>query len=294
VSAADPIFVRGLSRSGGTLLVTLLDAHPDVAMSYELYPTLLEPESPGGVRFVQEIACVLRGSWLRQRARARLPTRGVRTFVARCERSGLGLREVARLLEAHLDAGDSFDSTAGRLRFIERCAVRKMTREGKIRWGLKCNNRYDQYRSLWPSAYFLDVLRDGRDVLASQLTTGAFDSSPEEVAQSWVQTHQRFLALRDEPGVRAHLVRYEDLVTDPEPEIERLCAFLDLPPHPQMLDFHRRRLTIYRASHLSMDRISRPIDARRVGRWRKELAPEQVADFEAVAGDLLRRMNYPA
>ena len=43
ISAEDaPVFVRGLSRSGGTLLVTLLDAHPEIAMSYELYPTLLK------------------------------------------------------------------------------------------------------------------------------------------------------------------------------------------------------------------------------------------------------------
>ena len=34
----DPIFVKGISRSGGTLLVTLLDAHPDIAMQYEMYP----------------------------------------------------------------------------------------------------------------------------------------------------------------------------------------------------------------------------------------------------------------
>lgn len=37
----SPIFVRGYSRSGGTLMVTILDAHPDIAMSYELYPNLL-------------------------------------------------------------------------------------------------------------------------------------------------------------------------------------------------------------------------------------------------------------
>ena len=41
---APPIFIRGLSRSGGTLMVTLLDAHPDIAMSYELYPQMLEED----------------------------------------------------------------------------------------------------------------------------------------------------------------------------------------------------------------------------------------------------------
>ena len=40
--ADEPTFVRGMSRSGGTLMATVIDAHPDVAMSYELYPQLLE------------------------------------------------------------------------------------------------------------------------------------------------------------------------------------------------------------------------------------------------------------
>ncbi len=35
-----------MSRSGGTLMVTILDAHPDVAMSYELYPELLKTADP--------------------------------------------------------------------------------------------------------------------------------------------------------------------------------------------------------------------------------------------------------
>ena len=124
----QPIFVRGMSRSGGTLVVTLLDAHPDVAMSYELYPNVL-----------------------RRR-----------------------VRDVANLIDAHLDERDSFADVEGRLRFIERCAMEKMQREGKKRWGLKCNNNYRQYLSLWPNAQFLNLLRDGRGVVASQRTTGAF------------------------------------------------------------------------------------------------------------------------
>lgn len=32
-----PIFVRGLSRSGGPLMLTVLDTHPEIAMSYEPY-----------------------------------------------------------------------------------------------------------------------------------------------------------------------------------------------------------------------------------------------------------------
>lgn len=39
--SVEPIFVRGISRSGGSLTATILDAHPDISMSYEIYPRLL-------------------------------------------------------------------------------------------------------------------------------------------------------------------------------------------------------------------------------------------------------------
>ncbi|WP_348240372.1 sulfotransferase, partial [Salmonella enterica] len=35
-------------------------------------------------------------------------------------------------------------------------------------------------------------------------------------------------------------IRYEDLVTDTEPTVRRVCEFIDLEFHPQMLRYHER------------------------------------------------------
>ena len=37
------VFACGYSRSGTTLLTTILDSHPDIAMGYELMPLGLPP-----------------------------------------------------------------------------------------------------------------------------------------------------------------------------------------------------------------------------------------------------------
>jgi hypothetical protein len=286
----EPIFVRGMSRSGGTLMATVLDAHPDVAMSYELYPQLLEVED-GSAERLRELADAFDAGPDLKRAARDLQPKNFATYFLRCARSGLDHEEVARLLREHAATSD-FTSPTGRMRFMERCSLTKMHKEGKSRWGIKSSPRFEEYLSLWPRAYFLCMLRDGRDILASQQNTGAFHPVPEDVARGWVTTQSKFRELVADPDVRAYEVRYERLVHDPEPEIRAICAFLDLPFNERMLDFHTAKLTVFTASHLSMDRITKPIDESRVGRWRSELSQEDLERFYAAAGEGFTALGY--
>lgn len=286
-----PIFVRGLSRSGGTLVVTLLDAHPVIAMSYELYPTLLEVNQGEPAQLLR-VAEAIDRAWSMRQAVSRLGDRGLKTFLSRCPRGGLDYHAFAAVLTQHAEAGDGLSTSEERLRLIARCCRSKMNREGKSRWGLKCNNRYSDYLALWPDAYFINILRDGRDVLASQLRTGSFKNTPAEVGASWAATHRRFRQLREDPAVKALEVRYETLTEKPESEVRTICDFLEVPFDPTVLDFHRKKLTIFGTSHLSMDRISVPVDTSKIGRWRHELTAQQIAEFEAGAGDALSEFGY--
>jgi hypothetical protein len=289
-AGADPIFVRGMSRSGGTLVVTILDAHSSIAMSYELYPELLELDDPSP-RALEGVAEHLRSAKdLVTGARA-LEPKNFRTFVLRCQRSGLTNHDVADLLSAQARAG-GLGRPDARLDFVERCGGAKLRRVGKRRWGAKCTQDYESYLAKWPDACFLNLVRDGRDVLASQQNTGAFRNTPEQVARGWARTHKRFQELLRSPGVRAYEIRYERLVADPANEVRSLTAFLGLRFEEDMLDYHRAELTIFGASHLSMDRISMPVDASKVGRWRRDLSEEDLHRFEETAGEIMELLGY--
>ncbi len=285
-STSSPIFVRGLSRSGGTLLCTLLDAHKDVAFSYELYPNLLEVD---GELDLRALAQRLTRSW---RPKNEAPSKGFATFVARIERGGLSYKDFSKLLHQFVDEGFSVATLEGRLRLIELCAEAKMHRLKKTRWGMKCNNRYDEYLSRWPKACFLNVLRDGRDVLASQLNTGSFNKTPAEVGQGWVQTHNAFEKLQARGDVCAHVVRYEALTTDPEPELRAMCKRLDLEFDPEMLRHSEKDLTVFKARHLSRDRVASAIDTKMIGRWKRDLSSSQLDEFMTVAGDAMQAYGY--
>jgi hypothetical protein len=288
------IFVRGLSRSGGTLVVTLLDAHPDVAMSYELYESLLDPARN---RNLQASQLAKRLAWSRlmpRRLQLMMQSPEVGKFLARVHRGGVSLAEFRRLLAEHVAQGRGFAELADRFRLIEACAALKMRREGKRHWGLKCSNRFEDYHRAFDNAYFINVIRDGRDVLASQMRTGEFTTTPEKLARSWAQTHRRFREWSRTPGVRGYELFYEKLAREPEAEARKLCEFLGLAYDARMLAFHESDLSIFKAGHLSMQRISSPIDTKMIGRWREDLKPEDAEAFARGAREAMAEFGYRA
>lgn len=273
--------------------MTILDAHPDIAMSYELYPNLLSPLTEGKLDtcdFFEILSGSRNGKKLEQNPDCRL----LQIFINRSPRSGLERKDLASLVKEHLGSGDDFRDVASCLRFIERCAVKKMRNESKSQWGLKCSNNFQEYIEIWPGSRFLNVVRDGRDVLASQINTGSFNKSPIHLGRAWTNTHKKFRSLVEDSRTKAYEVYYERLVREPEDEIQRICEFLEVPFDTAMVYFYKKELTIYNSSHLSMNRIRKPIDASKIGRWKKELSGKQLEEFYSEARDTMVQFGYLA
>jgi hypothetical protein len=150
----------------------------------------------------------------------------------------------------------------------------------------------------YPEALAAHALRDGRDVVCSLLERGwlnADRSGTDDAGLAygpeprfWVEPERReeftqvsdarrcawawrryVEAARATAGERMLEVRYERLAG----EADRLAAFLSA----NVTSTHRA-LDGFRDSS--------------IGRWQRELAPEQLADVEAEAGDLLRELGY--
>jgi len=156
-----------------------------------------------------------------------------------------------------------------------------------------------------PEARAVHMLRDGRDVVCSLLERGWLKASRpgrDEVGQPhgaharfWVEPERReefasaSEAARAAWAWRVHVtaalgaasrnpertleLRYEQLTTDPGASAELLAGHLGL--DPQLL-----------AASLAAARD------RSVGRWRRDLTPEQLEEVEREAGPLLRELGY--
>ena len=151
----------------------------------------------------------------------------------------------------------------------------------------------------YPEALAVHVVRDGRDVVCSLLDRGWLNADQEgkddarlpygSQPRFWVEPerHEEFSEVSDarrcawawrryveavratDAGDRLLEVRYESLATVADPLAEFLGA--------NVTSTHRA-LDSFRDSS--------------IGRWRKELTAQQVADVEAEAGPLLRELGY--
>ncbi len=277
-------FIVGVGRSGTTLLRLMLDAHPELAIPSETHflPTLLA-EAAGADRALFFRTLTGSETW---------------------PNMALGTEE----LEQALDAVEPFSPAEG-LRAFYRLYARRL---GKTRWGDKSppyRRHMATIQRALPEAHFVHMIRDGRDVALSYrgLWFGPGDDI-EAQARFWVDEIGR--ARRQATDLRHYAeLRYEDLVADPEASLRRLCQDLDLAFDPAMLAYHRasaerlaetksafgpagstpRDLDAFLAIH---ERVSRPPDAGRIGRWRSEMPPEQQRLYEAIAGPLLAELGY--
>jgi hypothetical protein len=292
------IFVRGVSRSGGTLMVTILDAHPHVAMSYEIYEHLLHAED-SSQNVLDDLRAQLQDALAKQSVFRKDPARrmtnaSLRTFVLRAQRAGIQPANVLELAEQHRAEGMDFQAFEGRMRFIERLARAKAKMHGKLHWGVKIEAIFDCALAMYPQAYFLFMRRDGRDIAASRKLVGNFRQTVQHVAESWCEQIDKFERFANRPGVRAYMVNYEQLTTSPETELRSILHFLDLPWDDRILHFHDEDLTLYHnpTGHLSAEQVKQPINTASIGRWRRDLTVEELREFESIAGPTLERFGY--
>jgi hypothetical protein len=88
-------------------------------------------------------------------------------------------------------------------------------------------------------------------------------------------------------GDRVLHYRYEDLVTEPEVLVRRLCDHLGLDYDPGMIDVERSNTSFVQ------DAPGRGITAGSRDRWRQELTPTEIWLAQRICGSLMDRFDYP-
>jgi len=258
-------------RSGTTLLRVMLDRHPELAVPDESYfvPQLADRHRKGidVDAFLDDLR--------------RLPT---------LDEWGVSLDDVRRRLRPGLAPGDAI------------AVVYQVYAEGrgKRRWGDK-TPLYMQHlpllERLFPAARFVHLIRDGRDAALSFLEvpegiitrTWAHPRSAGDFACQWRSEVEAARRLGARVGPDRYLeARYEQLVAEPAATLERICSFAGLAFEPAMLEYAGAVDVSAKPHQQSLTRPPTP----GLRRWRDQMAPKDVAAFEAVAGRLLEDLGY--
>jgi hypothetical protein len=167
----------------------------------------------------------------------------------------------------------------------------------------------DLLLSMFPASGLIFLLRDGRDVVDSWLDAyqdgswaqeeGAFPVAPQGrlafvrwQASVWTyrtETVQR--AYRGHPASRRVLVRYEDLLSAPERELERICSRLGIRATPE-------RLREIVAGH-SYGRVpegskgsGKEVRAAQPGTWRENMSRKEQTAMLEIMGEKLDELGY--
>jgi Sulfotransferase family len=296
---SDPILIGGDNRSGTTMFSVVLDSHPDLVVGPEL--DFVEPKNLGPY-IVDSCDLLLTGD-------PRVQGPGVETadpewyfgvqFAKQCHRFGVEFADLRDIVAGVVgDLGTDVSAFDDRCVVIDAVGEHRRARTEMSRWGIKIQrqiHRVDDFARRWPRARFVHVIRDGRDVAASNLMGGqewAYQSI-EEAATGWLGVVERPHAVA--PAGRYLEVRYEDIVADPATTLRRVTGFLDIRWDERLLRHSELPHTLFDNpyAHPSAEPAAAPLSKAKVGRHRGELTPDQIAEFERLAGHELKRLGHP-
>jgi Sulfotransferase family len=272
-ASAFPFFV-GFARSGTTLVRAMFDSHPDLAI-------------PGESHFIVPIArhadrYQLNGTFLHHRFLA--------DVFSHPRFQQWGLPEM--FVRSEFEKGER-ESVAEAIRQLY---VAYAAYQGKPRYGDKTPVYLLHVRllgELFPEARFVHIIRDGRDVALSHMDALARSKKIEQVAINWRRSIQRARRAGCWANGRYRELRYEDLIGDPEGVLQSVCPFLEIPFDSAMLRYFERADEIRMPVHHPEihANLGRP-PTKGLRDWRRQMARDDVAVFEAIAGDTLSELGY--
>ena len=139
----------------------------------------------------------------------------------------------------------------------------------------------------------IHVVRDVRDVMASFQDLGWAEGIPEGLVRFWVANNlmvQANVPRRQSPYL---LVRYEDVVTDPEGQFRAMCDLLGVDFDPGMLDDDRRYQQF--SDHREIGQHARtyePITSGRIGTHREAFDEATIARITDLGREGLDAFGY--
>lgn len=276
VGATDrPVFVGACPRSGTTLLRTMLNCHPDLAIPRETR-ILIEAWERRDQFGDPSVAANRRklGRWVFRRKASWADRLDVEKRAA-----------IKRLVQA--------PPTFGSL--IGTCFQMFADAHDKPRWGDKRPSyaRYlDAVFAMFPDAQYINVVRDPRATVASMRKLGWFDGNIAHGTEMWERSIRSVESWRKRLAQDQFLdVRYEDLVSDPAAVLERIVLFLGLPEGSadKMLAYYEQVDVPDNAYHW---RVSQPVTADAVRSWEQTLSGEEIALVEQATRKAMAQFGY--
>jgi len=277
--SCSPFFVIGSGRSGNTLLRGILVSHPKIAIPPESYVL-------GKV---------------------------IKNFQAY---SFLPWNDIVKIVVAEFEASSDFFTWGINLYPVykkmyelkeERRTLAKIIDEiychyghekfpGFEIWGDKTpmNTLHLEWiESVFKNAKYIHMIRDGRDVVSSYLKMGQY-KTVEEASERWKKSIRLARKFGKNKSKNEYIeIRYEKLVSNPSNEIKKICEFLNVDFHKDMLEHQKIASELEDVKQIPhYSNVKNPINTDSIGKWKRNLSDEQRIKVEELLNDKLKELNY--
>lgn len=261
----NAFFICGAQRSGTTLLSVLLSKHPDISLErrsiafriitcfkslYDITPYNLDID----------------------------PSQFL-TWLIENDKDG----RLAQLVNPK-----NIEPEQSIVELIQKSINQKLKGEGKQIWGDKSPNLehyYDDIRMLMPNAKVINIVRDGRAAAYSMSTRSS--RNLQLSAQFWANGVTEALVNQQIVGKDNYkIIRFEDLIVDPENTMKSVCEFLGLRFVPAILNPDEKGL------EEKEKYVKSTFDASKIDKWKSQLTAKEIFKLEKIQGPILQKFGY--
>lgn len=283
VSKYKHIFVSGPPRAGTTLIELVLSAHSMITITPEtlFIQQLFKRFQPGKKLDKDEIGSVIQIMKVDRKLNS-WPKFNLDTFIKRYP------------LEPGMSVGEILDCV---FRFYAE-QISSGTEYLGNKKGLYASGYGPYAKKLFPDAKFLYIVRDPRDITRSVLDNLSKSSLAEAAGKCWIRDRHIRKMVKLFPNDTL-VLRYEDLVLEPERTCLLICNFLAVPFDEGMLTFYKLNPNSERLIGVTKNihpHTTTPFNPGLIEQWKRKryFTSEELQNIEALTGSYMKRYGYKA
>jgi len=279
-------FIIGRPRSGTTLLSTLFDAHPNVIIPFES-PIIMNLHQKYH-RITSLDASKIDEIIIDLKKIKKLSRWNIDETVLRSNLQNIGKQA-------------NFDAIIKAIYL----SFQSFFPKEKIQLFGDKNPVYSLYFkkifNVLPNAKYIHLIRDYRDNILSVKKLDFEAPLTSIIAFRWKFSNKKVLNVSKRFPENFYFIRYEDLISNPETELKKICAFLGIEFNSSVLNFHEiTKVRIINYSNEEVETFMRfhsnllkPINTSKSGVWKNEMKLRDLKISESIAGKWAEQFNYP-
>ena len=160
---------------------------------------------------------------------------------------------------------------------------------------IKAYEFYPFLKSFFKESKFLYQIRDPRDMALSWKNNPTHKGGVIAAAKQWKVDQQQYLKIVELEKVHNSItiIKYEDLVSKTEIELQKLLDLLNLKFEEDMLDMQKDKITAKNAkTQKAWKNLAKPIMQNNFNKYKEQLSEKEIKFIEAICYFEMRQLGY--